>query len=145
MMEVHAKVTGISVMRYVQKTGREWAVSLALFALLLQFILPLGQAQALTRTVDDGFSNRTIICTLYGPRIVYDASGREVPPEEGGDVPCPTCLAHAIGSHALNNTVEIVIPQPVFSASVRAAIEDVVAEPLTAATSYHSRAPPLSI
>jgi hypothetical protein len=120
-----------------------WAASMALFALLLQAFLPLGQALALSRSYGDGYSRPIIVCSLTGPKLVYDATDQEIPARHGGDVRCPLCIAHAVVGTALNNAVEIVVPRPQSTAGRSLPVADTFADALATPHTYQSRAPPL--
>jgi len=131
-------------MKHLRSGGKLWAVALALFSLCLQILLPVGLGMAASRPVDDGFSNRILVCTLYGPKIIYDATDKEVPPEDGGNVQCPVCVAYAIGMASLGNAAQIVLPLPQYDAQKTFWGASVALLKGEVASSYLSRAPPLS-
>jgi hypothetical protein len=132
-------------MKYLRSDRNGWAVLLSLFALYLQIFLPLGQAVAASRPADDGISSRIIICTLYGPKLIYDAMGKEVPPEDGGMVDCPVCLALAIGASALAHSGEPVLPVPPTTIEKSIDIAYAVLDGLSTSASYLTRAPPAAV
>lgn len=84
---------------------------LALFALYLQILLPLGQAVAVSLD-DSGLPTRLVICTSYGIRLVDIGSGEKAPDRSGDGETCPVCLAYSIGTTSLDNSVEISIDAP---------------------------------
>lgn len=122
-----------------------WAFSLALFSIYLQVFLPLGLATAASRTADDGYSNRIVICTPFGIKLIYDARGQEVPPEEGGIVDCLDCIAKTIGTAATLPSAAVVIP--IQRTSVERSVAVVYALPfgIEASSAYLTRAPPVSV
>lgn len=70
---------------------RSFVVWLIALSLLLQGLMPLGQALA----SDDGFGdNLQVICTAQGIKtITVDENGQPTDPKEA--VSCPFCLVHA--------------------------------------------------
>ncbi|WP_404382835.1 DUF2946 family protein [Caenispirillum salinarum] len=86
---------------YTARRGRErsgpggFAVWLASVALLLQIVVPLGQAVPLPVGAD-GFPRSLVVCTAYGPRAMtpdqQDARGRAASPS-GASHSCPVCTA----------------------------------------------------
>ncbi len=135
----------MKLMKYFRSEKSVWAVAFALFSVYLQVLLPLGQAFAASQINEDGFSSRLIICTLYGPKLVYDEQGEEVPPEEGGIVNCPVCIAYAIGNAALVGSSEIILPVPHVLIEKSNIVVDVVPSGFTAPFAYLTRAPPVAV
>jgi Protein of unknown function (DUF2946) len=130
-------------MKYLRSERGIWAFALAIFSIYLQILLPLGQAFAASQADDDGFSNQIIICTLYGPKLIYDAQGKEVPPEEGGMIECPVCVTYAIGNAALVSSAEIILPIPSAVIVKSISVVDVIPGGFTAPSAYLTRAPPV--
>lgn len=132
-------------MQQLRKERRTGASLLALFSLFVQLLLPLLQASALARSPGDGFSLPTIACTLYGAKFVNDASGKIIPPDQGGDVECPVCVAHAIGMAALDTAVALAVPAP--QRRVLASIDTAHSLPvdIAAPSRYRTRAPPVLV
>ncbi len=128
------------------RSGRSvWAVGLALFSLSLLILIPLVQALASSRTADDGVSGRIWVCAVYGLKLFDGATGKEVPPDEGGNADCPTCMAHAIGMASLANASEAVLPVP---PRIKARTIDVAYTSrlgFAVPSAYLTRAPPVSL
>jgi hypothetical protein len=132
-------------MGYFRSRRSVWAVGLALFSLSLLTAIPLIQALAAGRTADDGVSNRIWVCAFYGLKLVDSATGKEVPPEEGGSADCPTCMAYAIGMASLANASEPVLRVPMW---IKARSIDFVYTSWLGSeipSAYLTRAPPLSV
>lgn len=79
-----------------------WAAKMALWALFLQILLPLGQGIALP-TANDGTPRTLVICSANGGlRTVTLPAGKDDPardPTQSVQRDCPICLSYAAGNH----------------------------------------------
>jgi hypothetical protein len=130
------------MLAYLRSGNNLWAVVLAVFSLYIQTLLPLAQAVAASHVEDDGFSNKVLICTGHGVKLIYDARGQEVPPEEGGNIDCPTCMAYAIGMASLATHAEITLPQPPSDSGSTVTASHKALVGFADSTAYQTRAPP---
>lgn len=90
--------------------GQGFGAWLASVALLLQIVVPLGQAVPLPAGTD-GLSRTLVVCTAYGPRTMtpdrQEAPGRTASPS-GAAHQCPVCTA--LGFCGLASAVAVPLP-----------------------------------
>ena len=80
----------------------KWGALYALFALYLQFALPVGYAIAATNSIDQNLPGTAIVCSSYGVKYVDIATGEQVAvsADEVG-AKCPICISIDLGSSVL--------------------------------------------
>jgi len=96
---------------YFHSGRRRFAFSAALFGLLMQILLPLGQAIEFNGANEVG-PDRLVICTLYWVKIVDLLSGKEVPDREIDPEKCPVCFAYGIAATSIGVSSDISIEAP---------------------------------
>ncbi len=87
---------------------------LALFALYLRVLIPLGQAIPLGHD-ENGFPTRLVVCALYGPQVLDVKPGEEAPDGQINRERCPVCAAFSIGATLLDGDAAASIDVPQFS------------------------------
>ena len=82
-------------MRYLRTAGSRWAVRLALFALFIKILIPIGQAIPIGQD-ENGSPIPLVVCTLYGTDVLNSKTGKESPDKRGSQETCPVCAAFSI-------------------------------------------------
>ncbi len=80
-------------MKLFRERFRNWALGLALFALIFQALIPFAQAIPLDRDGDSGFDS-LIICTAWGIKVLQLTTGKETPVKQTSEQNCPVCSVH---------------------------------------------------
>ena len=101
-------------MRYFRTAESRWASTLALFALYMQILLPLGQAVSVGQD-ENGFPIPLVICTLYGVDVLDVKPGEEAPDKPTSHTSCPVCTVLSIGGVLSNNDAGALSDAPEFS------------------------------
>jgi hypothetical protein len=129
-------------MRIFREKLKEWALGLALFAMLLQALIPAAQALPLDRDGDSGF-DALIICTAWGIKVLQLTTGEEAPVKQTSAVECPVCSVQTLKLSLPG--VDVPAPLPSFRAGrpVRPVVGYVPPEQ-DHVTHSHIRAPPLA-
>jgi len=124
---------------WVSSSGRRRALGawLGVIALLLQGLMPVGQAVPFAGAGDRAF---LVLCTGHGTRtlpVEPDGSGPENRPWS-----CPVCQANALGD-SLVAPASVVVPAPAYTRAFLApAAGTPYASPI-ASRFWHARAPPV--
>lgn len=84
-------------MKYFRAKGSWWATVLALIALHIKILIPLGQAIPLGQD-ENGSPVSLVICSLYGTQIVNIRPGEETPSKPDSRQTCPVCMALAFST-----------------------------------------------
>ncbi len=129
-------------MRIFREKLKQWALGLALFAMLLQALIPAAQAVPLDRDGDSGF-DALIICTAWGIQVLQLTTGEEPPVKQTSPVECPVCSVNTLKLSLPG--IDVPAPQPAFRVShpVRPALGYVPPEQVHFSHSV-IRAPPVA-
>ncbi|MEJ2229170.1 MAG: hypothetical protein P8Y67_13285 [Alphaproteobacteria bacterium] len=84
-------------MRYLRAEGKWWAAVLALIALHIKILIPLGQAIPVGLD-ENGVPIRLVICTLYGTQVIDTKPGEGTPDKQTSHQTCPVCMAFAFST-----------------------------------------------
>ncbi|MEJ2118963.1 MAG: hypothetical protein P8Y36_14205 [Alphaproteobacteria bacterium] len=79
-------------MRYLRAEGKWWAAVLALIALHIKILIPLGQAIPIGQD-ENGAPISLVICSLYGTQVINVRPGEEIPDKPDSNHACPVCMA----------------------------------------------------
>jgi len=122
-----------------KSTNRQRALSawLGVFALLIQGLMPVGQAVPLAGTGDSAF---LILCTGSGPRMLLAEPEQSAP--ENRPWSCPVCQASALGDSLTAPASEPVQP-PAFKRAVARLDLGRWSPDSSLSAPWQARAPPL--
>jgi hypothetical protein len=84
-------------MKYFRAKGRWWATVLALVALHIKILIPLGQAIPIGQD-ENGAPISLVICSLYGAQVIDIIPGEETPNKPDNSRVCPVCMALAFST-----------------------------------------------
>ena len=97
-------------MKLFRERFRDWALGLALFALIFQALIPFAQAVPVDRDGDSGFDS-LIICTAWGVKVLQLTTGEEPPVKQTSEQECPVCSVHNLKLSLPG--MDVPAPQPV--------------------------------
>lgn len=80
-------------MRLFREKLRDWAMGMALFALIFQALIPAAQAIPVSRNSGGGFDS-LVICTAWGVKVLQMTTGKEAPVKQTTPEKCPVCSVH---------------------------------------------------
>jgi len=98
-------------MKLFRERFREWAMGLALFALIFQALIPFAQAIPVDRDGDSGFDS-LIICTAWGIKVLQLTTGEEAPVKQTTEQNCPVCSVHSFKLSLPG--MDVPAPEPTF-------------------------------
>jgi hypothetical protein len=129
-------------MGYLRTAGNRWAVTLALFALFIKILVPIGQAIPIGQD-ENGSPIPLVVCTLYGTSVLNSKTGKEAPDKRGSQETCPVCAAFSItGTLDVDIGARVNVPQTHVASLLLPAKVDVLSQFLPG--SRTARAPPTS-
>ncbi len=82
-------------MRLFREKLRDWAMGMALFALIFQALIPAAQAIPVSRSSGGGFDS-LVICTAWGVKVLQLTTGEEAPVKQTAPEDCPVCSVHVL-------------------------------------------------
>jgi hypothetical protein len=100
--------------RYFRTAEGRWASVLALFALYMQVLIPLGQAVSVGED-ENGFPIPLIICTPYGIEVLKAKPGEEAPDKQTSHTACPVCTVLSMGGVLPQNDAGALSDAPEYS------------------------------
>ena len=80
-------------MKVFREKLRDLALGMALFAIILQALIPAAQAIPLNRNNGGGFDS-LIICTAWGVKVLEVTTGQKAPVTQTSPEKCPVCSVH---------------------------------------------------
>ncbi len=98
-------------MRVFREKLRDLALGMALFAIILQALIPAAQAIPLNRNTDSGFDS-LVICTAWGVKVLQVTTGKKAPVEQTSADRCPVCSVNNLKLSLAG--VDAPAPEPAF-------------------------------
>ena len=98
-------------MKLFRERFRDWAMGLALFALIFQALIPFAQAIPVDRDGEGGFDS-LIICTAWGVKVLQLTTGEEAPVKQTSEQKCPVCSVHNLKLSLPG--MDVPAPEPAF-------------------------------